>query len=155
MLDFLTSSAWIVWLVLILTFAIIEVTTLEFTFLMLALGSLGGLLSGLLGIPWWAQIIVAGILSILLLFAVRPPLLRALKRGGDPARSNVDALIGLHGVVTVDFSGNANHVKLANGETWTAQLVDADRALVEGETVVVTAIDGATAVVAPVERTAS
>ena len=155
MLDFLTSSAWIVWLALILTFAIIEVTTLEFTFLMLALGSLGGLLSGLLGIPWWAQIIVAGILSILLLFAVRPPLLRALKRGGDPARSNVDALIGLHGVVTNDFSGNANHVKLANGETWTAQLVDADRALVEGETVVVTAIDGATAVVAPVERTAS
>ena len=155
MLDFLTSSAWIVWLALILIFAIIEVTTLEFTFLMLALGSLGGLLSGLLGIPWWAQIIVAGILSILLLFAVRPPLLRALKRGGDPARSNVDALIGLHGVVTVDFSGNANHVKLANGETWTAQLVDADRALVEGETVVVTAIDGATAVVAPVERTAS
>lgn len=154
-LDFLASYAWIVWLALILTFAIIEITTLEFTFLMLAVGSLGGLLSGLFGLPWWAQIIVAGILSILLLFAVRPALLRALKRGGDPARSNVEALIGLRGVVTNDFSGNANHVKLANGETWTAQLLDADRALVEGETVVVTAIDGATAVVAPVERTAS
>ncbi len=155
MLDFLTSSAWIVWLALILAFAIIEVTTLEFTFLMLALGSLGGLLSGLLGLPWWAQIIVAGILSIALLFAVRPPLLRALKRGGDPARSNVDALIGLHGVVTVDFSGTANHVKLANGETWTAQPVDAESALVEGEKVIVTAIEGATAVVASEGRTAS
>lgn len=154
-LDFLASYAWIVWLALILIFAIVEITTLEFTFLMLAVGSLGGLLSGLFGLPWWAQIIVAGILSILLLFAVRPALLRALKRGGDPARSNVEALIGLRGVVTNDFSGNANHVKLANGETWTAQLLDADRALVEGETVVVTAIDGATAVVAPVERTAS
>jgi membrane protein implicated in regulation of membrane protease activity len=154
-LDFLTSYAWIVWLALILIFAIVEITTLEFTFLMLAVGSLGGLLSGLFGLPWWAQIIVAGILSILLLFAVRPPLLRALKRGGDPARSNVDALIGLRGVVTNDFSGNANHVRLANGETWTAQLVDPDRALVEGEKVVVTAIDGATAVVAPVERTES
>ncbi|MFZ2963605.1 MAG: NfeD family protein [Rhodoglobus sp.] len=154
-LDFLASYAWIVWLALILIFAIVEITTLEFTFLMLAVGSLGGLLSGLFGLPWWAQIIVAGILSILLLFAVRPALLRALKRGGDPARSNVEALIGLRGVVTNDFSGNANHVKLANGETWTAQLLDADRALVEGEKVVVTAIDGATAVVAPVERTAS
>lgn len=154
-LDFLASYAWIVWLALILTFAIVEITTLEFTFLMLAVGSLGGLLSGLLGLPWWAQIIVAGILSILLLFAVRPALLRALKRGGDPARSNVDALIGLRGVVTNDFSGNANHVKLSNGETWTAQFIDADRALVEGEKVVVTAIDGATAVVAPVERTES
>lgn len=154
-LDFLASYAWIVWLALILVFAIVEITTLEFTFLMLAVGSLGGLLSGLIGLPWWGQIIVAGVLSILLLFAVRPALLRALRRGGDPARSNVDALIGLRGVVTNDFSGNANHVKLSNGETWTAQLVDSDRALVEGERVVVTAIDGATAVVAPVERTQS
>lgn len=154
-LDFLASYAWIIWLGLILVFAIIEITTGEFTFLMLAIGSLGGLLSGLFGVPWWAQILIAGALSILLLFTVRPPLLRALKRGGDPARSNVDALIGLTGVVTNDFSGNANHVKLSNGDTWTAKLVDGDQSLVEGQKVVVTAIQGATAVVALAERTAS
>ena len=153
--EFLADYAWIVWLGLILIFGIIELTTLEFTFLMLSIGSLGGLLAGLIGAPWWAQIIVAGILSLLLLFAIRPRLLRALKRGGDPARSNVDALLGLVGVVTNDFSGNASHVKLANGETWTAKLFDTDRALVEGERVVVTAIDGATALVIPAERTAS
>jgi len=155
--DFLTSYGWIIWLALILIFGIIEVTTLEFTFLMLAVGSLGGLLSGLLGLPWWAQIIVAAILSVLLLFAVRPALLRTLKRGADPALSNVEALLGLAGVVTNDFSGNANHVKLANGETWTAKLSSLleDRPLVEGERVVVTAIEGATAVVVPAERTAS
>jgi membrane protein implicated in regulation of membrane protease activity len=44
-------------------------------------------------------------------------------------------------------------VKLANGETWTARLSGADRTLVEGERVVVTAIEGATAVVVPAERT--
>lgn len=154
LLDFLTTYAWIVWLALILIFVIIEVTTLEFTFLMLAIGSLGGLLSGLLGVDWWLQIVIAGVLSILLLFAVRPALLRALKRGGDPARSNVDALIGLTGVVTNDFSGNASHVKLANGDTWTARRDDHE-SLVEGQRIIVTAIDGATAVVAPAERTAS
>jgi membrane protein implicated in regulation of membrane protease activity len=153
-LDFLVSYAWIIWIGLILIFGIIEMTTLEFTFLMLAIGSLGGLVSGLLGLPWWAQAIVAAVLAVLLLFAVRPALLRALKRGGDPTRSNVEALIGLDGVVTNDFSGNANHVKLANGETWTAKLIH-DRPLVEGEHVIVTAIDGATALVAPIERTAS
>jgi membrane protein implicated in regulation of membrane protease activity len=154
LLDFLTTYAWIVWLALILIFGIIEVTTLEFTFLMLAVGSLGGLIAGLAGAEWWLQIVIAGVLSILLLFAVRPPLLRALKRGGDPARSNVDALIGLTGVVTNDFSGNANHVKLSNGDTWTARRVD-DESLLEGQRIIVTAIDGATAVVAPAERTAS
>lgn len=155
-LDFLASYAWIVWLALILIFGIIELTTLEFTFLMLSVGSLGGLIAGLLGLPWWAQILIAGVLSILLLFTVRPPLLRALKKGGDPARSNVDALLGLSGVVTNDFSGNANHVKLTNGDTWTATLSSAlgDRSLVEGERVVVTAIEGATAIVVPAERTA-
>jgi membrane protein implicated in regulation of membrane protease activity len=152
-LEFLVDYAWIVWLALILIFGIIELTTLEFTFLMLALGSFGGLVSGILGLPWWAQILIAAVLSILLLFALRPPLLRALKRGGDPARSNVDALIGLTGVVTHDFSGNVNHAKLANGETWTAKPPTDGRPLVEGERVVVTAIDGATAVVVPVERT--
>ena len=152
-LEFLVTYSWIVWIALILIFGIIELTTLEFTFLMLAIGSFGGLLSGLAGLPWWAQIIVAGILSLLLLFALRPALLRRLKRGGDPALSNVDALLGLSGTVTTDFSGNANHVKLANGETWTARLSGTDRALIEGERVVVTAIEGATAVVVPAERT--
>jgi membrane protein implicated in regulation of membrane protease activity len=153
-LDFLANYSWIVWLALILIFGIIEMATLQFIFLMLALGSLGGLVTGLFGVPWWVQVIVAAVVAILLLFAVRPPLLRRLGRGGDPARSNVDALLGLTGVVTNDFSGNASHVKLTNGETWTAKLTE-DRALVEGERVVVTAIDGATAVVAPAERTAS
>jgi membrane protein implicated in regulation of membrane protease activity len=161
MLDFLISYAWIVWIALILIFGIIELTTLEFTFLMLAFGSAGGLVSGLLGAPWWLQILIAAVLSVLLLFALRPALLRALKRGGDPAPSNVDALLGLSGTVTNDFSGNANHVKLANGDTWTARLgaseglPGSDRTLVEGERVVVIAIEGATAVVVPAERTVS
>lgn len=156
-LDFLVSYAWIVWIALILVFGIIELTTLEFTFLMLSIGSLGGLVAFFFGAEWWVQIIVAGVLSVLLLFALRPALLRSLKKGGDPALSNVDALLGLAGTITNDFSGNASHVKLANGETWTARLGNSltgtDRALVEGERVVVTAIEGATAVVVPAERT--
>ena len=151
--DFLANYAWIIWLALILVFAIIEVTTLEFTFLMLAFGSLGGLLAGLFGAPWWVQIVTAGVLAVLLLFIVRPALLTALRRGSDATPTNIEAVIGLTGIVTNDFSGNANHVKLANGETWTARLIE-DRSLIEGERVVVTAIDGATAVVASAERTA-
>lgn len=154
-MEFLTDWAWIAWIVLILVFAIVEISTLEFTFLMLAIGSLGGLISGLFGLPWWAQFIVAFVLALLLIFTVRPPLLRALRKGEDPARSNVDALIGMAGTVTTDFGGNPNHVKLLNGDTWTARLADPYRDLIEGERVTVTAIEGATAVVAPAERTAS
>ena len=154
MLDFVTSYAWVVWLALILIFAIVEMTSFEFTFLMLALGSLGGLLAGLLGVPWWGQILVAGALTLVLLLAVRPALLKVLKRGGDPALSNLEAVVGLTGVVINDFSGNASHVKLANGETWSARFVSGTSPA-EGDEITVIAIDGATAVVAPAERTTS
>jgi len=151
--DVISSWAWVFWLALILVFIIIEVNTLEFTFLMLALGSVGGLVAGLLGAPWWLQFIIVAVLALVLVLFVRPPLLRALGRGGDPARSNVDALIGLGGVVVVDFRGGAGQVKLANGDTWTARLAGSlESDLDEGVRVVVTAIDGATAVVVPVER---
>lgn len=149
--DVITSWAWVFWLGLILLFIIIEVNTLEFTFLMLALGSVGGLVAGLVGAPWWLQLIVAAILALLLLFFVKPPLLHALRKGSDPARSNVGALLGLGGVVTVDFRAGAGQVKLTNGDTWTARVADGITAvgLDEGARVIVTAIEGATAVVVP------
>lgn len=154
--DFIVSYAWLFWLGLILVFVIVEVVTVDFTFLMLAIGSLGGLISGLFGLPLWAQIIIAAVLSVLLLFLVRPWLKRVLERGSDRTPSNVDALLGLTGIVTTEFVDGQGHAKLSNGETWTAKLSHlAERQSVEvGESVVVTAIDGATAMVVPAERTA-
>ncbi len=150
--EFLTDYAWILWLGLILIFLIVEMATLEFTFLMIALGSLGGLVSGLLGLPWWAQVVIAAVLSLALLLAVRPPLLRRLKRGGDPSRTLVDALIGMEGSVTKDFVGGQGQVKLSVGETWTARVLPAQEQDLEvGDRIVVTSIEGATAMVAPME----
>lgn len=104
-MDAVTQYAWILWLALILIFVIVEMITLEFTFLMLAVGSVGGLVTGLIGAPFWIQVPVAAILAALLLFTVRPPLLRLLKRGGDPTPSGADALLGLAGSVVLAGSG--------------------------------------------------
>ena len=148
----ITSFAWIVWLVLILVFIIIEMLTLDFVFLMIAVGSLGGLVSGLFGAPWWLQLIIAAVLSVVLIFFIRPPLLHALKKGGDPAKSNVDRLIGMGGVVVSTVTRTAGLVKLQVGETWTARLAPLEGSpveLVPGEHVIVVSIDGATAVVTP------
>jgi len=154
MLEFLDSYAWIFWLGLILLFVVIEMLTLEFTFLMIAIGSLGGLIAGAFGAPWYLQIVVAGILSLLLILTLRPPLLRLLKRGGDPTKSNVDALLGLEGLVLDQVTDSAGHVKLSNGDTWTARVspLTEHRDLGRGERVLVTAIDGATAIVVPAIR---
>lgn len=150
----LVAWAWVIWLIVALVCFIIEMVTLEFTFLMLGLGSLVGLVSSLTGLPWWAQILIAAGASVLLLFLVRPSLLHRLQRGGDPAKTNVDALIGMAGEVTKTFVRLVGEVTLVNGETWTARLSPVTRArdLDVGERVVVTAIEGATAVVVPAER---
>lgn len=155
--DGVFAYAWIVWLALILIFVTIETLTLELTFLMIAVGSLGGLIASLVGAPWWAQIVIAAVISVLMLTVIRPPLLRALKRGGDPARSNVDALIGMDATVVLSIGAGAapGQARLANGETWSTRLspVTEQRIVAAGERVIVTAIDGATAIVVPVERT--
>lgn len=153
-MDVLTQYAWIAWIVLILAFATIEVFTLEMTFLMLALGSVAGLVSGLFGIPWWVQFVIAAVVAVVLIFTLRPSLLRLLRKGGDPARSNVDALVGSDGSVISTVTASGGQVRLQNGETWTARLspITEQADVAVGEKILVTGIDGATAVVVPVER---
>lgn len=150
MLPDLTEYLWIVWLVLALAFVIIELLTLEFTFLMLGTGTLiGGLGVNLLGGPWWAQVLAAAAISALLLFTIRPLLLRTLHRSSVLHPTNVDALYGIGGRVMAPFVEGAGSVKLDNGETWTARLVGPDPGLDAGSRVVVTAVRGATVEVSP------
>lgn len=151
MLPDLTQYLWIAWIVLALIFIIIELVTLEFTFLMLAAGSLiGGLGVNLLGGPWWLQVALAAALSALLLFTIRPLLLRLLHRGQKPELTNVDALAGMRARVLGPFVDGYGSVKLDNGETWTARADDAHAAAFQvGTRVLVVAVLGATVEVAP------
>lgn len=147
----LVQYLWILWLALVVLFIVIELVTLDFTFLMIAAGTLiGGLGANLLGLPWWAQILGAAVFSVLFLFLIRPALLVRVHRSGDPTKSNVEALYGQGARVMRDFSEGQGLVKLDNGETWTARLspTTGDAILHEGDRVTVTRIDGAIAEVA-------
>ena len=137
--------AWIGWLVLILVFLVIEMLTLDFTFLMLSIGGLAGLGTDLLGAPLWLQVIVAAAVAAVLVLFLRPPLLRRLRRGEDPTPSNIAALVELGGRVLSTVSSSGGQVKLVNGDTWTARTEGGD--LEPGTPIRVSRIDGATAVV--------
>lgn len=137
--------AWVGWLVLIVIFLVIEVLSLDLTFLMVALGSVAGLVSDVAGVPVWLQVIIAAVAAAILLFFLRPPLLRRLHRGEDATPSNIDALIGLRGQVLSTVSSLGGQVKLANGDVWTARTASGE--IPPGAAVTVSRIDGATAVV--------
>lgn len=145
----LDQWAWIGWLVLIAVFLVIEMLSLDFTFLMLGLGSAVGLITDIVGLPLWAQVIVAAAAAALFILVIRPPLLRRLRRGEDPTKSNVEALIDLRGIALLDITQVSGQVKLSNGDTWTARSAGGVPIL-KGSPVAVTAINGATAIVRPV-----
>lgn len=144
-----TAYLWLVWLVIVLTAVVIELLTLEFTFLMIAAGSLiGGLGTNLLGADWWVQVAVAAVVTALLLFTIRPVLLRTVAKNDPLIPTNVDALAGMSGVVVSDFVGQSGSVKLRNGETWTAR-TENPAGFAEGDQVSVIRVEGATVVVEP------
>jgi membrane protein implicated in regulation of membrane protease activity len=144
-----TDYLWLVWLVIVLTAVVIELLTLEFTFLMIGAGSLiGGLGTNVLGADWWVQVAVASVVTALLLFTIRPVLLRTIGKNDPIIPTNVDALSGMAGIVVSDFVGQMGSVKLRNGETWTAR-TDTPGGYVEGDQVNVVRVEGATVVVEP------
>lgn len=155
----ITQYLWIVWLAFAVACVVLELLTLQLLFLMIAAGSLvGGLGGWLLGWPWYGQVGAAAVLSGLLVFLIRPLLWRLLVKGREPVRTNVDALHGMEARATVAFQDGSGFARLANGETWTARLVREHEqdAIDPGARLVVTGIDGATAVVAPTgERAAT
>ena len=143
----LTQWTWIVWLSIAIVCIIIELVTLEFTFAMVAAGTLlGGLGTTLAGGPWWLQIALAAVLSALLLFTIRPLLLRALRRRQDNTRHNIDAIPELGGRVTRAYVDGLGEVKLDNGETWSARLAPGAAAAV-GDAVSVLEVRGAIVIV--------
>jgi membrane protein implicated in regulation of membrane protease activity len=148
----LFAYTWLAWIVIVVAAVVLELLSLNLIFLMIAIGSLiGGLGSWLLGWPWQLQVVAAGVLSALLVFLVRPLLWRLLVRGREVPRTNVDALAGMPARATVPFVDGGGFAKLDNGETWTARLDtehEVDR-VAPGARLVVVAIKGATAIVAP------
>ena len=146
-LDALREQPWLVWVALALVLGILEVTSLDLVFLMLAGGALAGAAAAGLGAPVAGQVAVALAAAVLLAATARPMLLRRL-RMPPVGTTGTAALIGRSAVVVEEVGPRGGLVKLA-GETWSARSATG-AVFPAGRDLVVTAIDGATAVVGPV-----
>ena len=143
-LDWLSDNAWLPWLGLALVLGIVETTTLDLVFLMLAGGAVGGAVAGALGAPFIVQALVAIATSAALLGVVRPVAKRHLRQPVC-ARTGVAALVGRRAIVVERVDAHGGRVKLA-GEIWSARSYD--HSVIEpGASVDVVEIQGATALV--------
>jgi membrane protein implicated in regulation of membrane protease activity len=136
---------WALWLALGVVLGVVEVTTLDLTFLMLSAGALGGVAVALLGGPVILQVVVALVLALAMLGVVRPVALRHL-RTPTATRTGVAALVGSGAVAIERVDAHGGLIKL-KGEVWSARTYDPSKVIEPGESVEVVQIDGATAVV--------
>lgn len=145
-------SAAVVWAIVAAIALGIEVFTLDLTFALIGIGALAGAGVALAGVPLWASVAVAAGVSLAGIAFVRPVALRHLRKLPIGARTGVDALPGAEGLALTEISTLDGRMKL-RGEEWSARLdPDITSEVVPGGTrLVVTRIDGATALVHPID----
>jgi membrane protein implicated in regulation of membrane protease activity len=137
--------AWLVWLIIAGVLAGGEAATGTFVLLMMSGGAIGGAIAAAVGGPILAQVVVAIIMTLALLWLVRPVAIRHMNPG-PAAITGVDALVGREAVVLSEVTQDGGRVRL-NGAVWSARAKDPRQQLPAGTRVSVIAIDGATAVV--------
>ena len=141
----------IFWIVAGLALAVVEVVTLAFFAVFLAVAAAGAAVAAALGGSLIWQGAVFGLLAVGGLFGARPLVTRRLqRRRSGRAASGARAMIGASGVVTDGVAGESapvpGHVQIM-GERWPARTGDGSR-LEPGDEVQVIEIRGATLVVA-------
>jgi membrane protein implicated in regulation of membrane protease activity len=137
--------AWLVWLIIAGILAGGEAMSGTFVLLMMSGGAVGGAVTAALGGPLLAQVIVAVVVTLGLVWLVRPVAIRHLNPG-PAAITGSDALVGREAVVMTQVDRDGGRVRL-NGAEWSARAKDPAQELPVGTRVSVIAIDGATAVV--------
>src|SRR5919108_2846839 len=118
-------TAFWVWIVVAIAFAIAEVMTVAFFAVFITIGALAAAVASLLGYNLLVQAIVLGVVGVLGIVAARPYLMQRLHVGRPALRSGADSMIGEHTVLVDPILGpnQPGHVKIA-GELWPAQTAD-------------------------------
>ncbi|MCU1664478.1 MAG: hypothetical protein QOI36_1314 [Pseudonocardiales bacterium] len=139
-------TAAVIWLILSLVLIAAEVLSGDFVLLMLGGGALAAAgVSFLVGGPLVGGVVFV-LVSVLLVFAVRPALRRRLNRGLDHSVMHHKALVGVTAIVVARVDGHGGRVKIG-GELWSARSSDGNEVIEPGARVTVMDISGATALV--------
>lgn len=140
----------VVWLGLLILFALVEAATVGLISIWFAAGALVALLSTFFTDSVWIQIGIFLVVSAVALALMRP--LAGKYMTPKNVATNADRAIGKEAVVTEEIDNLKGKGAVAVcGVTWTARSDD-DRVIPAGETVTVLRIEGVKLFVAPVQK---
>ena len=135
-------SMWIVWLILMIVFLVIEAATLGLATIWCAAGCLVALILDLLGFSTTIQlvsmIVVSLICFVVCMIWIKPIIDNKITSRREP--TNADRVLGHEGIVikTIDPIDGKGQVKVI-GQTWSAK---ASRSIPEGAKIRVTGMEG-------------
>ena len=129
-----------IWLAVTVIAIVVEIITPELVSLWFAIGGIVGIaFSFIPGLPWWGEIIIFAVLSMILLLSLRPVLSKYLKR--KSLATNVDRLIGqdIRMITQADFD-NLGTAKIGD-VVWSVKSEN-QSSLLADEMVRIVAVDG-------------
>lgn len=139
----------VIWLVAVIIFAVVEIVTFQLVAIWFAVGAVCGMAACTFGAPFWAQLLIFGVMSLILLLLTRPFVKKFLSV--KHVNTNADRLIGKVALVTQSICNleSRGTVKYS-GVTWVARSKDgAD--IDEGEKVSIESIESVKLIVSKLE----
>ncbi|MBN1768971.1 MAG: NfeD family protein [Prolixibacteraceae bacterium] len=132
---------WHIWLMVSITFFILEIFIPSFVVFNFGIGALVAALAAAIELNLQWQILFFSIATLASFFSIRPVLKKWAYKRSHAVRTNATALIGRIGKVieTIDTKQNTGLVKI-DGDVWQAKTDEAEQIKI-GQSVEVTAID--------------
>lgn len=141
-----------IWAGLTIIFVVAELISLGLTSIWFAAGALVAAFAAILGAPFWLQMIVFIIVSVILLASTRKFAKRYLEN--RIVKTNAESLIGKTSIVqeTIDNAVPTGKIRIGDVE-WTARTLQEGQVIPKGSRVVIREIAGVKCMVEPVEDT--
>ena len=128
---------WVVWLIIVILLALIEITTVNLTTIWFVASGILALIISLFVDNYLLQFGTFVVAGVILLITTKPFLTKFIKQ--HKVHTNIDRIIGMTGVVTEKISKNENGEVKVDGKRWTAF---ADKTIQQGDLVKVLEIKG-------------
>jgi len=141
------STPWAIWIIIAVASFIIEIFIPGFWVAILGIGALAAVPLAALGAGTTWQILVFTVVSVIAGVFFRPLALKYLFKSSEKREANTNAMIGRKAKVVAKITGDEPGKAKVGSEVWTALPENEEAVFEEGETVEITAVDGAKIVV--------
>ena len=135
-----SAAAFWMWLILAVIFFIVEACTVGLTSLWFGGAAIVAALVSLVTDNVLLQLFAFVVISLVLVIFTRPIALKKLNV--NVVKTNADALIGKVGTVESAIAKNQPGTVKADNKTWTAVLTEDSAQVMQGENVIIEAIEG-------------